>query len=734
MRAVRACNCSVCGVRNAATNCAVTTDASRHRDYADEKFDRANTTARYAQLLYGNAAGSMPSIAGKGGWIEQNSNGLFGFRNAGIIGPLTFEDVGATRELNESTYDCLRVARDGCQNNPTKPGYNIPNSFNRVVEMADASGFDFAAYDKNGDGVVTNQELAILWIEADAYGYDTRTSTRASEPGYRRSTKIGYVRSTPSPEHTALYEWYSLFRSDHLLSTDPRFNPNNFAQRALNARKGYRFLKIAGYIRTEPELGTSKPTVVEFSRYFSEVNDNSLTATVSYPRQDERSYRRRRIEGFVYNIDEPQPADTVPLYVHESRNPIALPGLTRQADVVLPNGIRVSMPIATGSENSPMSNYTHELMHVLGVSWDVYGSIGLNRRYTIMGPMLGNPRQFLSTHLDGYTKLLFGWIKPKLIEQRTRRIQTLAPVAETLIATDNNRRASAAIFYSRERRDEFFLVENRQRFATNTGINYDGDATGSGRMARDDDGLAIWHYKTRPKRRLGPVWVQPVYRGQDTRPGARSDRAMYLIPPTLTRGRTIDESLWTTSSGSAKLTWLDGFPGPRLSVLQARAPRDLAVNNRGLWNPGTSNHDDSTRRSGQSYKTEVVISGSAAVCERRCALDYRCEAWNFEKSRITPSSPRQPICSYFGAGSLPVADAKATSGSKNGLLPGTDLPGAQLTGVQILDIADPRLCEVQCAENAQCKAWTFVSRFKGCYLKKSVPATTRDDCCTSGIK
>jgi hypothetical protein len=53
---------------------------------------------------------------------------------------------------------------------------------------------------------------------------------------------------------------------------------------------------------------------------------------------------------------------------------------------------------------------------------------------------------------------------------------------------------------------------------------------------------------------------------------------------------------------------------------------------------------------------------------------------------------------------------------------------------------DPRQCEQLCAQNPQCKAWTYVKPYTvqgptpRCWLKHAVPRALRDTCCVSGIK
>jgi len=55
------------------------------------------------------------------------------------------------------------------------------------------------------------------------------------------------------------------------------------------------------------------------------------------------------------------------------------------------------------------------------------------------------------------------------------------------------------------------------------------------------------------------------------------------------------------------------------------------------------------------------------------------------------------------------------------------------------DLPTAKACQLACANEAQCKAWTWVQpgvqgQNGKCWLKNSVPLATKSDCCTSGVK
>jgi hypothetical protein len=67
-----------------------------------------------------------------------------------------------------------------------------------------------------------------------------------------------------------------------------------------------------------------------------------------------------------------------------------------------------------------------------------------------------------------------------------------------------------------------------------------------------------------------------------------------------------------------------------------------------------------------------------------------------------------------------------------------DRPGSDISNI-VLPSPIPEICQQQCADNASCRAWTYVNPgVQGpqarCYLKGSMPLETGNNCCTSGIK
>ena len=73
------------------------------------------------------------------------------------------------------------------------------------------------------------------------------------------------------------------------------------------------------------------------------------------------------------------------------------------------------------------------------------------------------------------------------------------------------------------------------------------------------------------------------------------------------------------------------------------------------------------------------------------------------------------------------------------MMPDINLPGLDFASYNLRS-PDPRQCEQLCAQNPQCKAWTYVKPYTiqgptpRCWLKNAVPRAQRNTCCVSGIK
>ncbi|HUQ07618.1 MAG TPA: FG-GAP-like repeat-containing protein [Kofleriaceae bacterium] len=123
-------------------------------DFSDQRFRPHHTTSFYRTLLFG----IEKSI---NGFFWENSVHQFAWRDAGIYGPFTHRDRSSTTMLDESRYACatggLKVCRDA--------GINDRTMRAEAIALAAENGVDFAVYDTNFDGTVTEDELTIfVWL------------------------------------------------------------------------------------------------------------------------------------------------------------------------------------------------------------------------------------------------------------------------------------------------------------------------------------------------------------------------------------------------------------------------------------------------------------------------------------------------------------------------------------------------------------------------------------------
>ena len=148
-------------------------------DYRDVRFQAAHTPAYYDTLLFGNVAvREHPSL---NAYFSQASGGKFTFTKAGMVGPIRSFPMGS-EAADESDFNCaLNMTIDATER---VVGREIPVR-RRLCSRQDASWtweqhmdrmiqevsrrrlFDFAPYDRNHDGVVTHDELTIIFVGAN---------------------------------------------------------------------------------------------------------------------------------------------------------------------------------------------------------------------------------------------------------------------------------------------------------------------------------------------------------------------------------------------------------------------------------------------------------------------------------------------------------------------------------------------------------------------------------------
>jgi hypothetical protein len=132
------------------------------------------------------------------------------------------------------------------------------------------------------------------------------------------------------------------------------------------------------------------------------------------------------------------------------------------------------------------------------------------------------------------------------------------------------------------------------------------------------------------------------------------------------------------------------------------------------------------------------------MCEERCQNDATCKAWTY----VAPNTSQGPAPHCWLKNAIPVASANncCTSGLKVTIHPpgftemqgAVDRAGGDFASFD-LSVAEPLLCQGECAGNNACVAWAYMQNFGNpgrphCWLKNSSPAAAANLQVTSGSK
>jgi len=169
--------------------------------------------------------------------------------------------------------------------------------------------------------------------------------------------------------------------------------------------------------------------------------------------------------------------------------------------------------------------------------------------------------------------------------------------------------------------------------------------------------------------------------------------------------------------------------------------------------------ENNVDRPGMNYKTYALSNADPQVCAIDCANDPNCRAFTYVKPgfRGENSDPEcwlkdgvpDPVSSdYCISGVKAEAEPKpstnpnptpsSTSGIK--LENNVDLPGMNYKSYPLPN-ADPQVCALDCANDPNCRAFTYVKPgFRGsnsqpeCWLKNGIPNPVPSNYCISGVK
>lgn len=130
---------------------------------------------------------------------------------------------------------------------------------------------------------------------------------------------------------------------------------------------------------------------------------------------------------------------------------------------------------------------------------------------------------------------------------------------------------------------------------------------------------------------------------------------------------------------------------------------------------------------------------SANECRAICARDSRCAAYTYRlnnslcflKSAVPPWSPDRNAISGFRSGSLGWTGGGWGWGGRLTEQWGLDRRGGDYTSFVSRDLHE---CQRQCAEQGQCRAYTFRRDTRQCFLKGEVTPERRDDNVVTGVK
>lgn len=126
-------------------------------------------------------------------------------------------------------------------------------------------------------------------------------------------------------------------------------------------------------------------------------------------------------------------------------------------------------------------------------------------------------------------------------------------------------------------------------------------------------------------------------------------------------------------------------------------------------------------RSGNDYSSFSI--SDPLLCEFACAIDHRCKAYTHVVAGIVGSTAR---CFLKSARGTPTTLQGATSGVRRGLEVNTDRPGGEYANFSLPD-PTPERCQAHCANDSDCKAWTYrpapsPTSSPRCVLRSTVPA------------
>jgi M6 family metalloprotease-like protein len=195
-------------------------------------------------------------------------------------------------------------------------------------------------------------------------------------------------------------------------------------------------------------------------------------------------------------------------------------------------------------EEVGFASINHEIMHSLGIDFEMYEH-GFHPNLTVMGATLfQNPDDRQTFHPDGWLKMQFGWVEPKVYSLDTRGSAIL--LAQQVKPYDD-KRGSVILYHPARGTKEFFLLEYRNPQAA--GGSYDANVSSAG--------VTVWHVIHGANK-----WITRVPVEGD--PKATVASVFNRGAPDWKQG---GNRLYTDQDGAIPFKWLDGSDsGARLHI------------------------------------------------------------------------------------------------------------------------------------------------------------------------
>lgn len=176
-----------------------------------------------------------------------------------------------------------------------------------------------------------------------------------------------------------------------------------------------------------------------------------------------------------------------------------------------PNGkpaIRVRLKYALAGHRSAIQNPAHELVHALGVGWDVYNTSCYGTGYNVMSCTGGADIPAQLTHLDPWHKMRLGWFTPRVSD--VSKFPGMAFIDPPQYSGGFAYRPPVLLYDSRRGTHEMFMLDYRDATAPSgagSSSSYDRDVPAPG--------LKPWYVRTKANHDLDQIPNAIILRGND---------------------------------------------------------------------------------------------------------------------------------------------------------------------------------------------------------------------------